>query len=478
MAFTIKPISVQVATLLARGNVYLEPKPNGLFTAMAEQIAGLVDIDPREEVSTEQLVTQTNNIIKSCSENPFTVSTEDDGPILGSGLDVYPELAFNELKPMVLGLVGQIKTLVIPTVNQLFEAAYKTTSELVNTGGIKLAVKSDFSEHPFWSNDAFHHLLNGIEDTTTATPAISNGVVFPEFDDEIVGQYLQTGDNFLDSELEDLLSNYDRHEALEYAYHTAFTPFGTNNHKMQDPLLESVLTFMMARGFLIETPDGVSGVELPEFQLAMRRIFNYHGAVIKRALNQREAQLKNGGLIKWFPADGEEYNSGSAIIYLGQAWQRFEDLGGDVDLLYGAYISQERYRTIDALIENADRLRGIWASHVQYSQQTRNDQFQGAFSMQLRKEINAFANEHSLKIDGTVLADALRPRMNLTQDNVYAFARQAICHTLFPNTQYLSVLENMDSITASNPSISDDNAFELALIDTLVGWALTHVKVV
>ena len=478
MAFTIKPISVQVATILARGGVYLAPKPNGLFSSMAKQIEGLVDLDPREEVSTEQLVTKTNSIIKECSANPFTVSTEDDGPILGSGLDVYPELAFNELKPTVLALVGQIKTLALPTVNQLFEKAYKTTQELVNTGGIQLTAVSDLSEHPVWSNDSLHRILAGVEDTTTATPAISNGVSFPAFDDEIVGEYLKTGDNFLDSEVEDLLTHYNRHEALEFVYHSVFTPYGQNNHQSQDLALEALLALLMARGFLLETPDGGSGVELAEFQLAMRRIVNYYGEYIRSLLRMRNSLLKTDRLITSFPQAGAEYNAGSTIRYLGAAWQRFEDLGGDVDLLFGAYVSSDQPRTVSDILDRAEQLRGKWASHVQYSQQARNDRFAEAFAMQVRKEVIAFAKEHELKIDTAVLIDELETRYALTQDNVYSFARRAICRTLFPDTQYLQVLENMDSITASNPAISDDNAFELALIDTLVAWALTHVKVV
>ena len=68
-------------------------------------------------------------------------------------------------------------------------------------------------------------------------------------------------------------------------------------------------------------------------------------------------------------------------------------------------------------------------------------------------------------------------KSSINSDNCYGFARRAVVACLFDDGDYLTVLEEVDAISAKVPGIELEDAIDLAIIDWLVEWALSMVNI-
>lgn len=473
---SITQVSRQLADHLAQGGVLLSPKPNSVFEPLVE---GLLSVMPTETDDSETLRKQTNAALESLRPNPFTQSFEDDGeaPVMDIGV-VYDEVeqrAVAELKPIVVGIVGELKNTVLPGVKAIFDKAYNTVAESVDTGSIKITVKTNHSEKLIWSNPILTSLLKQYSDGAGSEKVNSN-LIFPDLGIDSLGAAIKTGNDQFDAEVSEFLAECDTTAALEHTFAEIFNPVIARSAQPQGQLVESVIALLMAVYFTADVPDGVTGVELDDYRLQLAKVATYHANHIRTAIASFRRNQDTGYMVIEMPGPGDVFNEGSAIIVDGVVYNRYLELGGGVDGIYGTYVTSGS-RSMHLILEKYPTLERAWHNYVALAQSSVRDDFQRIFIGELRRHTNLYANDHALKVDGSVLEELYQRNISVDPANAYNFTRDYVIRSLWGDSEYLSLLRSIDGICAKYEEIEFDDAVELGIIEWLVTWAFSHIKI-
>lgn len=477
MSYEIKTISKRVADTLYNQGITISPKPNGFFEPLVGQLdAPLEDV---EIVSTESLHTDINTVYKSkYGQNPFVTPSMEDGDIqIGDAIDIVNEAAFKELKPIVLGMIERLKNQVNPTVKSIYDNCIEKVQDVINSAGIQITVVTNGSELPVWSNPRVQHIRTPQGEASVNWLTVPQGVNFPEKTIEELATLILTGDDLFDAEIKQLLAIQPA-DTLVITYNRTFNTTGSKDLSDVCKYTYNLLSALLANRFLDDVVEGLDSIDLDQYTTTMRRIANSHGAQLNSKLDQAAALRQAGYYVLNYPDERSEFVKGTKIVVDGILHQRFLELGGELDAIYGSFISGDNsLRYLDPLLDKNEVLCSDWFNHISYAQQTRRDDFQRLYVSHLRRAILQQAADMGIgiKVDSF---DKLFERMSsLNEDTVFTYTRRAVIHCLYPDTDYLSILENIDRISEQHEGISFNDAVQLAIIDWLVGWALTHVKV-
>lgn len=477
MSYEIKTISKRVADALYAQGITVSPKSNGFFEPIIEQMDA--PLEGVEIVSTESLRTDINAVYKDkYGQNPFVKPSLEDGDIqIGDAIDIVNEAAFKELKPIVLGTIEILKNQVNPVVKSIYESCIEKVQDAINGAGIQLTIVTNGMELPVWSNPRVQHICTTQGEASANWLTVNQGVNFPEKTVEELAEIIRTGDDLFDTEVKQLLATQPA-DALVNSYNRTFNTSGSHDIADVCKCTYNLLSALLASRFIDEIVDGLDSIDLDQYTIMLRRICNSHGTELSNKLNQRGTLRNAGYYIVNYPEQRSEFTKGSKIVVDGLLHQRFLELGGEIDAIYGAYLSGDMsLRYIDPILDKNDSLCRDWFNHISYAQQSKRDDFQRLYSSHLRRAILEQAAVLGIGIKTDAFDKMFNRISSLTEDTVFTFSRRTIIHCLYPDTDYLSILENIDAVSEQHEGISFDGAIQMAIIDWLVGWALTHVKV-
>lgn len=471
MSYVIKPVAKQIADILANGGVFVAPKDNSVISPIVEQLVSPVDLE--DVVSTEALVDKTNQYIADRTPNPFAkVSLEEVS--LGNPFEVISDATYDELRAPVVKIFENLRV-IVPVIKDIFDTAYEATSDVIQSGAIKATIKTDGSEQMLWSNPALKTLLS--RTTETSTNGYLASITLPHFSLEQLQALIKTGNEFLDNEISEAFKGYNLNEALEHTFHKYFNVAANYQHNFTDKKLSHLVAFLFASNLLAECPDGVSGADSTDYDAMMTRMVNFHGTALLAEINRADAMYKARLLITGMIDETDLLDETKAVIVNGKLYKEFLSSGGEADAIFGSVVST-RVRNLDAVLENGPTLMSKWAKFVATMQSSQRDRFQTKFLFELRRAIIRYANETGATYNKDALQETYDHISKLTEENVYAYARKVIIKALFPNNgDYLTILKNIDYISEKNDGIDFEEALELATIDWIVEWLLTHVKV-
>lgn len=471
MSYVIKPVAKQITDILANSGVFIAPKDNSVISPIVDQLVTPIDLS--DVASTEALVDKTNQYISDRTPNPFAkVSLEEVS--LGNPFEVVNNATYDELRAPVVKIFENLRV-IVPIIKNIFDKAYEATSDVIQSGGIKATIKTDGSEQMLWSNPALKTLLNRA--TETSTNGYLSTVTLPHFTIEQLNGLIKTGNEFLDNEISEAFKGCNLNEALEHTFHKYFNVAANYQHKFTDKKLTHLIAFLFASNLLAECPDGVSGVDSSEYDAMMTRMINFHGVALRNELKREEVMYSTRSLIVGMISDSELLDESQAVIVNGKLYKEFLAAGGEADAIFGSVVST-RARSMDVLLENNSMLVSKWVNFVATMQSSQRDRFQTKFLFELRRAIIQHANDNGTTYNKDALQETYEHISKLTEDNVFAYARKVIIKALFPNNgDYLTILKNIDYITEKNDGIEFEEALELATIDWIVEWLLTHVKV-
>ena len=166
MTDVITQVSEKAAGKIIAGGVGLSFKADSLLAPISGELHLIADNS--NEPSLESLATAVNQYFEDSNPNPFETSMESFN--LGNTFLAGVESLTADLEPMASGILSNIKNVIIPTTNAIFEMAYSATSDACDDGGVRLDIVTDGSEHPFFTNVA----LASIIDAYSATGELQN----------------------------------------------------------------------------------------------------------------------------------------------------------------------------------------------------------------------------------------------------------------------------------------------------------------
>lgn len=205
---------------------------------------------------------------------------------------------------------------------------------------------------------------------------------------------------------------------------------------LADQFSNSVVAYFIAIQGLTNVPEGLN-CSLEEWNSYCSQIVSTAGAAIAYVMGRREHINSKGLLVLSSPNQGAEtgtieVNSARYADYLAN--------GGTIEALYGSFYERGNFEP-GYLMENQARLTkdwenslGLWKTQLVGA---RLDAMIAATSAVLTAEINALPEE---ELVGTRESYHARLRERLTHakardfDNMWHFARKAVCRVVFPHT--------------------------------------------
>lgn len=473
MSDTLKNLSRNLADQLINGGVALSIKEDSLIAPIVGEL--LRPMTSIETDSVESMIKHTNQYFESNSPNPFATSMESE--VIGNTVTIGVDAVLNDLKPIAVGIVETVRSNVLPAVNTIFERAYDTTSENVDRGGVLVSIETDGSENPIWSNPALLTLIADVNDAAQLGDNQITKLVFPDLPFDSLKDRLHSVNSMLNESINVLLGDCAE-KLLTSVYNEKFNTGGVVDTSIRCERTKNLVGMLLGISFREDIPEGVTGVDDASHYRAILESF-VDGCVVHlaRAHGYTESISKSGRLVLEYPAQEDMFSGGSKIIVNGYIYDSWLEAGGSVDAIFGAYVSAAQPRNGAEILANKPQLEREWVRRIGLAQSALRDDFERVFTNELRREIHTYADEVGLKVSEKGIEKMYERTSSLNSDNCYGFARRVIVACLFADGDYLSVLEEVDAISAKVPGIELEDAIDLAIIDWLVEWALSMVNI-
>ena len=473
MSDTVKNLSRNLTDQLISGGIALSIKEDSLIAPIVGEL--LRPMESIETDSVEALIKHTNAYFESNTPNPFAPSMESE--VVGNSVSIGVDAVLNDLKPIAVGIVETVRSNVLPAVNTIFERAYDTTSETVDRGGVLVSIETDGSENPIWKNPALAALVADLNEASELGDNYITKLVFPNLPFESLNERLHSVNNILNESIDTLLGDCAE-KVLTSVYSEKFNTGGVVDTSVRCERLKNLIGLLLGISFREDIPDGVTGVDDAGQYRAILDSF-VDGCILHlvRAHAYTESITKSGRLVLEFPPQEDMFKGGAKILVNGFIYESWLEAGGSVDAIFGAYVSNTQPRNGADILANKPQLEREWVRRVGLAQSTLRDDFERVFTNELRREIYKYADEVGLKVDEKGIEKMYERTSSIDSHNCYGFARRAVVACLFADGDYLSVLEEVDAISAKVPGIELEDAIDLAIIDWLVGWALSMVNI-
>lgn len=225
---------------------------------------------------------------------------------------------------------------------------------------------------------------------------------------------------------------------------------------LTDQFENSVIAYFLAIQGLTNVPEGLN-CSLEEWNSYCSQIVSTAGAAIAYVMGRRDHNNSKGLLVISSPVPGSaigtiEVNSARYADYLAN--------GGTVEALYGSFYERGNFEP-GYLIANQERLTKDWSNNLALWKtqlvSDRLDAMIAATSSVLSAEINAIPEEELIG-DRESYHARLRERLTHAKardfDNLYHFARKAVCRVIFPHTDaevLLLSVEQQEKIYPGTP---------------------------
>lgn len=475
MSDTLTRLACEIADQLTDGGVVLTIKPDSILAPIAGEV-----LRPLENIttdSTESLIKTTNTYFKGLSPNPFMTSLENED-VLGNAVEIGTKAMIADLTPIVLNIIDTIRNKVIPVTNSIFERAYKTTSEEVDRGGVLLDVVTDGSEKQIWSNSALQNIMSSSIAGEDLSAQVISGMVFPQLEASDLIERLHSVNQLLNADLDDLLGETIFTDVVKI-YNQVFGVSGVEYEPISCERTRNLVGLLLSINFRDNPPEGIltTNDDTGNYNRAIDKLSDGLAVRLNQLIAHSVHLVKSNRLVVRYPAQGSEFKSGACIVVNGLIYEGWLNAGGTVDAILGAYAMGGTTTSAQTILEEKTRFEREWVRRVGLAQSRIKDDFERVFVNALRKEIFVYAKEDDLKVNNKGIEMMFERSSSINPDNAYSFARRSVVHCLFPDGDFLEVLEEIDSVAARVPGIEKDDAIEIGIIDWLVGWALKSVAI-
>lgn len=476
MSYEIKPIVREVADIVAGNGVFISPKPNGFFSPLVSARTDVIDMNADKEepvVSTESFRKVANRAFASVSPNGFVMpSLESEEADIGMPVDTMNEKAFQELVPLVSNIKQQMRSVVIPTVNSIHETVIEKVNANIADVSKSVKIISDHSDLIIFSSPTLHDLAKDCTFSVSSSRRLNSQVMMPNFTGEEVRSLILLNSPDVDSQVTEALTlvpDADSFLAEVYAF-----VFGNGGDTIADTPLKSALfpliTLLLVRKLSLEIPEAVAGVGFEDYTIYMRQVGTYYANLWDQDHRKRQDRMTRGVLVL------DMNRPDFTVTVNGSIYKDWLVTGGEVDYLTGLFISGEVETLGSRIVEKGDAYLRSWSNHLAIVRSSRLDNFKALFVTYLIKELHDYAVGAEITWDKDI--DYIRQRMSsITEDTTYQFCRRAVIACYWPGTEYLPILENIDSVSEKNQLMCLNQAVDIATIDWLVKWALSHVNI-
>lgn len=288
-----------------------------------------------------------------------------------------------------------------------------------------------------------------------------------------------TGHSSMDAEIAEFLGRVGP-ERVAHVCNSLFNGGAANSSEvfgLADQFENAVIAYFLAIQGLTNVPDGLN-CSLEEWNSYCSQIVSTAGAAIAYVISRRDRANSTGLLVVASPLQGSE----SGTIEVNSA--RYADYlakGGTVEALYGSFYERGNFDPT-YLLAHQERLAKDWDNSLgMYKTQmvgARLDVMIAATISVLTAEINAIPEEE-LVGPRDAYHSRLRERMTHAKardfDNMWHFARKAVCRVLYPHTDAEVLLLGMEQQEKIYPGAPARELALRAAVELMGAWLAEQI---
>lgn len=477
----ISPRVLNIAEALMDRGVFLKTIKGSLLDDLVNEYCDTVK--PNEVCTVEGYVSKINDLLIASRPNIF-VGFEDNNDneggmiIEGNTVDIVAQTAVDNLHSFVSEIMENVNTIVLPTISAIVTELDELMQARLSGADIKVTIVNDDSAFALWNNPLLHELFDSLSDDEVVPFSTTRNVEFEDLSIEVLSNALPTGLDLLDAEIAEYLGNYDLVELIEHTFHEVFARNEPGEYVGQSKLAEAVVAFLLANKFLADTPDGASGVEINSFNIEMRAIATHYRNIIKSTIEQFNFAEKYGRLIISTPTNNDFYTTGSEFRVNGRLINKFYELGGTADGILGSVITEHGYVTdMETLLARNTAHENAWHAFMRLEESRLMDNYHRIYVSNLRTLMFKYAAANGYTINESDVDCIFEVETTVTRETGFAFASALINDVFFGNKEYKIIISKLGETCIKYPEMTKEEAMNYVLIDWLVEWAVSQIKI-
>lgn len=304
---------------------------------------------------------------------------------------------------------------------------------------------------------------------------------FPNLVRPHAGSMLQTGHAGMDEQLSAFLGRVTEDYAAQVFADIFISPPASATEVFARPsqVNKAVLAYFFAAKLLQDIPEGLN-ISLNEWQAYVSGILSSAGSCIAASYEERAKHRQYGSLVLNAP-DGDQ-PVGNVVVD-GDKYDQFIAAGGTPELIFAEVYSTKNFDG-ESMLARTEALTARWAQvQTMYQGQVaikRFDAMVAGARKQITTEINDLADDKLPPgCDKAALHDKLNERMAHAKmrdlEDLWHFARKAVCRVLFFHTEAESLLLAIDQEAKTNPETPVRELALFATIEIVARWLVDQM---
>lgn len=304
---------------------------------------------------------------------------------------------------------------------------------------------------------------------------------FPALVRPHAGSLLQTGHAGMDEQLTAFLGRVGEDYAAQVFADVFISPpaGATEIYSRPSQTDKAVLVYFFAAKLLQEIPEGLN-VSLSEWQSYVSGILASAGSAIAASYDERAKRRQYGTIVLSCPEGDQPVGN---LVVDGDKYDQFVAAGGTPELIFAEAYSTKNFDG-ESMLTKVEPLTARWAQvQALYQGQVAIKRFDAMIAgarKQITTEINDLGDDQLPPgCDKGALHDILNERMSHAKmrdlEDLWHFARKAVCRVLFFHTEAESLLLAIDQESKTNPETPVRELALFATIEIVARWLVDQM---
>ena len=236
-----------------------------------------------------------------------------------------------------------------------------------------------------------------------------------------------------------------------------------------------IMGFLWSLTWINDVPEGLN-LNLKQLSLDLTSLKSNCGKHIQDNLKKFERMSKQGFFILKTPKLTMDKKT---FIVQGEIYNSWLEKGNSPEILIGAWLSNN----INDLVNISEEQRKRWARRYRLDNDIRRQEFDTKKQVIVTKELSSFIDD--IISENNYNRREIRERFNSlisdrpfrVTENLQKWVRMILCKSLYPDSDILTILNNIDSIMEKDPDIPPREAATMSAVDLIVDWLFSALTV-
>jgi hypothetical protein len=339
-------------------------------------------------------------------------------------------------------------------------------------------------------NDAFLSMVsnNRLSGNVREIPSLN---CFASISRDRLPEFLKTNVDTVDADIANWFNTFGN-DRLSHVFDLVFVRNGDRGYNIYDWIRDDVdfaiATYLIARHFITNDNalEHVSDISLSELKAGLTIVMAASATVINAMRARVKATKDRDVLVHSYPGRGANVtNAGSNVEVLRvmvhkDKFDEFIDKGGNVDMIYGNVLENNRMYTVDDVLENGRVTQRRWESHALALRNKSDSRKYEVFKRAILSSLSQWIRDNDE--DGFSLEPIMNEARGLVgkltyadMGNIYDVVLSIVDQVLFANTDAVKFLRIMNKYAVDQPDLDMRHVATLAAYEYTAAWVSSMI---